>query len=184
MYSDGAGSWTTITGVTTWDNLYYDDGSGTYAYPAIGDIAANSRMQAIISAGAIEYGTDPTYPPFEEKLTDGTYEGFDVDMMDEIAARLSTEYAVTIDAVIVDSDWDPIIPNLQAGEFDVILSAMTKTAERALEIDFTRAYYGSIQAVLGPTDGEVDIGGLPFAGFTFFLGFVAIGLIVRKKRAF
>ncbi|MHA2504596.1 MAG: transporter substrate-binding domain-containing protein, partial [Candidatus Kariarchaeaceae archaeon] len=131
----------------------YDDGDGTYAYPAVGDLAADGLMKAIIDAGTIKFGTDPTYPPFEEKLTDGTYEGFDIDMMDEIAARLSAEYATTITVTIVDSDWDPIIPNLQAGEFDVILSAMTKTAERDQQIDFTRAYYGSIQAVLGPADG-------------------------------
>ncbi len=28
------------------------------------------------------------------------------------------------------NDWDPIIPDLQSGKFDAILSAMTKTAEK------------------------------------------------------
>ena len=46
------------------------------------------------------------------------------------------------------NSWDSIIPDLQSGTFDAILSAMTKTAERAQEIQFTRAYYTSKQGIL------------------------------------
>ncbi|MCY3410662.1 MAG: transporter substrate-binding domain-containing protein [Candidatus Heimdallarchaeota archaeon] len=172
----------------TFDDLpaVYDDGDGNYAYPAIGDLDTAGRLKAIIDAGTIEFGTDPTYPPFEEKLTDGTYEGFDIDMMDEIALRLSAEYDTTITVTIVDSDWDPIIPNLKAGEFDVILSAMTKTPERDAEIDFTRAYYGSIQAIVGPADGKIDLGDddagfLPIPIAPIFAALAVIPLIRRKR---
>ena len=50
------------------------------------------------------------------------------------------------------NDWDPIIPDLQSGKFDAILSAMTKTAERDQVIDFTRAYYTSSQGILANAD--------------------------------
>jgi branched-chain amino acid transport system substrate-binding protein len=57
-----------------------------------------------------------------------------------------------VDAVWVESAWDPIIPNLNAGEMcDAILSAMTKTDERDQVVDFTRAYYTSSQGVIGGT---------------------------------
>ena len=52
--------------------------------------------------------------------------------------------------VWVESGWDPIIPNLNAGEMcDAIISAMTKTEARDQVVDFTRAYYTSSQGVIG-----------------------------------
>ena len=58
--------------------------------------------------------------------------------------------AADVAAVFVTSDWDPIIPNLNAGEMcDAILSAMTKTDEREVVVDFTRGYYTSSQGVIG-----------------------------------
>ncbi len=60
--------------------------------------------------------------------------------------------AADVAAVFVTSDWDPIIPNLNAGEMcDAILSAMTKTDEREVVVDFTRGYYTSSQGVIGAT---------------------------------
>ncbi|MCE7737429.1 MAG: transporter substrate-binding domain-containing protein [Candidatus Heimdallarchaeota archaeon] len=166
---------------THFDDLpaVYDDGSGSYAYPAIGDLVADGKLNAIIDLGELEFGTDPTYPPFEEKQTDGTYVGFDIDMMEEIALRFTAEYSTTIVATITDSDWDPIIPNLKAGEFDVILSAMTKTPERDLEIDFTRAYYGSIQAVVGPTNSTIDVA--PISILPIFAALALVAVVVRRK---
>ncbi|SVC63189.1 uncharacterized protein METZ01_LOCUS316043, partial [marine metagenome] len=63
-------------------------------------------------------------------------------------------------AEFVTSDWDPIIPNLNAGEMcDAILSAMTKTAERDQVVDFTRGYYTSSQGVIGSA-GAAAISGI------------------------
>ena len=60
--------------------------------------------------------------------------------------------AADVASVFVTSDWDPIIPNLNAGEMcDAILSAMTKTDEREVVVDFTRGYYTSSQGVIGAT---------------------------------
>ena len=62
----------------------------------------------------------------------------------------SVDPATDVNAVFVTSDWDPIIPNLNAGEMcDAILSAMTKTDEREVVVDFTRGYYTSSQGVIG-----------------------------------
>jgi polar amino acid transport system substrate-binding protein len=46
------------------------------------------------------------------------------------------------------SDWDPIIANLNAGKFDVIVSGMTRTPQRALRCDFTDPYFETGQALL------------------------------------
>ena len=58
--------------------------------------------------------------------------------------------ASDVSADFVESAWDPIIPNLNAGDMcDAIISAMTKTDEREQAVDFTRAYYTSSQGVIG-----------------------------------
>jgi len=65
--------------------------------------------------------------------------------------------ATDVSADFVTSDWDPIIPNLNAGEMcDAILSAMTKTDAREIVVDFTRGYYTSSQGVIGAS-GSADI---------------------------
>ena len=69
---------------------------------------------------------------------------------DDDTSDWAISMASDVDAVWVESGWDPIIPNLNAGEMcDVIISAMTKTDERDQVVDFTRAYYTSSQGVIG-----------------------------------
>ena len=63
-----------------------------------------------------------------------------------------------VSADFVTSDWDPIIPNLNAGEMcDAILSSMTKTADREVVVDFTRGYYTSSQGVIGASGSATAI---------------------------
>ena len=69
---------------------------------------------------------------------------------DDDTSDWAISMASDVEAVWVESGWDPIIPNLNAGEMcDVIISAMTKTDERDQVVDFTRAYYTSSQGVIG-----------------------------------
>ncbi|MFX0091326.1 MAG: transporter substrate-binding domain-containing protein [Candidatus Hodarchaeota archaeon] len=104
---------------------------------------ATDTLAAIRARGCLIIGTDPTYPPFEEKnAATGEYEGFDIDLANQIALSLGVGLQVE------ESEWDPIIPNLKQSKFDVILSAMTITEAREVEVDFTRWYYKSAQAIL------------------------------------
>ncbi|MEC8997850.1 MAG: transporter substrate-binding domain-containing protein, partial [Candidatus Thermoplasmatota archaeon] len=80
---------------------------------------------------------------------------------DNAASDVSVEW--------VESGWDPIIPNLNAGEMcDVIISAMTKTDERDQVVDFTMAYYTSSQGVIGGSGSTAisDVSELNAAGVT------------------
>ena len=77
--------------------------------------------------------------------------------------------ASDVSVVWVESGWDPIIPNLNAGEMcDVIISAMTKTEARDQVVDFTRAYYTSSQGVIGGSGSAAisDVSELNAAGVT------------------
>ena len=86
---------------------------------------------------------------------------------DDVEWAISKANDVTV--VWVESGWDPIIPNLNAGEMcDVIISAMTKTDARDEVVDFTSAYYTSTQGVIGGTGAAsiTDVSELNAAGVT------------------
>ena len=104
---------------------------------------ATGTLAEIEDRGYLIVGSDTTYPPFEEyNATSEQAQGFDIDLAHQVAIALGVEVKV------VTSDWDPIIPNLKASQFDVIMSAMTITEAREVEVDFTRWYYKSFQAIL------------------------------------
>lgn len=116
-------------------------------------------MLAAAFAGCLG-GEDEPEPEPEDVLgcMDATANNYNADATsddgscthDEPEPEWSLTAADDVNAVFVTSDWDPIIPNLNDGEMcDAILSAMTKTDERELVVDFTRGYYTSSQGVIG-----------------------------------
>ena len=72
-----------------------------------------------------------------------------------------------VEIIFVDSDWAPIIPNLNGGGMcDAILSAMTKTDDREDVVDFTRSYYTHSQGIIGASGSAsiTDVSDLNTAG--------------------
>ena len=132
------------------------------------DPTEGSSLHHVLDTGELTYCTDPFYPPFQSYDSNGTLVGFDVDVADYLASALSAEYDTTVEFVYVESEWDPIIPNLNYGYCDAIISAMTKTEEREQEVDFTRGYYTSSQGVIGALGSESisDVSDLNDPGLT------------------
>ena len=82
-----------------------------------------------------------TFAPFEYVDPDtGELTGFDVDLMYAIAeaSNFEVEYK--------NMDWNSLIAALQTGEADLIVSGMTITDERAMEVKFSDPYFESGQA--------------------------------------
>lgn len=106
----------------------------------------------IKTAGKLVVGSDTSYPPFEEyNATTEKTTGFDVEIGHQIARKIG------VDLEFKTSAWEPIIPNLNSKQFDVIISAMTITAEREESVDFSRWYYQSFQGILVPTGNPDSI---------------------------
>jgi len=103
-----------------------------------------STLDRILSTHTLRVGLNPGYAPFEMLDKDGTMIGFDIDVANYLASQMGNGVRVAV----VKSDWDPIIANLNAGKFDVILSGMTRTPQRALRCDFTDPYFTTGQALL------------------------------------
>jgi polar amino acid transport system substrate-binding protein len=93
-------------------------------------------MLARIKAnGVIRVATDPNYAPQSFLRPDGTFEGFDIDVANEIAKRLG----VTVE--FVTPDWAAIESGHWADRFDISVGSMTITETRKEVLDFTQPYY-------------------------------------------
>jgi polar amino acid transport system substrate-binding protein len=81
---------------------------------------------AIQSSKVIRVGSDIEYPPIEFYKEGTTQtEGLDYDLAQAMAAKLGVKFKF-----IDDTDFAGIIGAMQAGRFDIIMSAMNDTAER------------------------------------------------------
>jgi len=94
-----------------------------------------------IVPGTLTVGSDISWPPFEEYDENGVVVGFDADLVNEIGARLGLE------VVWQDTPFDTIFTNLAQGQFDVVASGATITAERSLQVNFSDGYFNSNQAL-------------------------------------
>jgi ABC-type amino acid transport substrate-binding protein len=108
--------------------------------------------------GKLLMGSDTTYPPFESIDNQGNPEGFDIDVATAIADYLGLELEV------ISVKWEGIIPGLKTGDYDIVMSAMTITPEREMEINFSDPYIDSNQSIAvkeGNTDikSEADLAG-------------------------
>ena len=86
-------------------------------------------------ADTIRLGTEGAYEPWNFVNDSGKLDGFEIELGNELCKRanLSCEW--------VKNDWDSIIPNLKAGNYDAIIAGMSVTTERQQVIDFTSEYY-------------------------------------------
>ncbi len=109
-------------------------------------IAAVTKSDAIetpptLKEGVLQAGSDTSFAPFEFSDEQGGYVGFDVDLVTAIAKKIGLE------AEVVPTAWDGIIPNLVADRYDIIMSAMTITEERRQQISFTDGYIDTNLAI-------------------------------------
>ena len=94
------------------------------------DEIANTVPEEIKSSGKLIVGVNIPYTPNEFKDPSGKIVGFDVDLMNAIAATLG------LTAEYREADFAKIIPSIQGGTFNVGMSSFTDTKEREQTVDF------------------------------------------------
>ena len=86
-------------------------------------------------------GTNVEFAPFEYREGKNIV-GFDIDLIKEIA-RISG-----FEIEFVDMQFDGLLPALESGKIDLIISGMTATEDRKKFVDFSSPYYSTKQAIL------------------------------------
>jgi polar amino acid transport system substrate-binding protein len=98
-------------------------------------------LEEVKKRGVLVVGTEAAYVPYEF-FKDGKIIGYDPEIIDRLVDKLGVK------AQIVDTAWNGIIPALYAKKFDVIVSAMTITKERAEKVLFSMPYADASNVIL------------------------------------
>jgi polar amino acid transport system substrate-binding protein len=100
---------------------------------------AAATLLALTAGAAIaaptRLGTEGAYQPYNYVDDNGNVGGYDIDVGNEVCERAGLECTWVV------NEWDSLIPNLIAGNYDAILADMFVIPERTEKIDFTQIYF-------------------------------------------
>jgi arginine/ornithine transport system substrate-binding protein len=94
---------------------------------------------------------DIPYEPFEYRDENGELTGFEVELATAMCEELNANCEFVIQA------WDGMIPGLLARKFDIIMSSMSITPERAERVLFSEPYYITPGGWFGPESFNTDV---------------------------
>lgn len=97
--------------------------------------AEGDLLATICDRGKIVISTDADYAPYSSVTPTGGYEGFDIDVGDEIGRRLGVE--VEWSAQI----WDTVVAGSWSQRWDMSVGSITVCCDREDLFDFTQPYY-------------------------------------------
>jgi polar amino acid transport system substrate-binding protein len=98
-------------------------------------------LQEIKDRGVLRASTDPAYPPQSFLNDQGEFEGFDIDVTEEIAKRMGVEVQW------ITPSWDVITAGNWNGRWDISVGSMAITPERSEVLYFSPPYYYTPGAV-------------------------------------
>lgn len=97
--------------------------------------AQDSTLTRVLESGQLRVGTTGDWNPMSMKdPASGSYAGFDIDVMNELAADLGVE------VVFVPTEWKTLVPGIVADKYDISTSASI-TTQRIRSVGFTESYY-------------------------------------------
>lgn len=103
-----------------------------------------------LNAAEIRIAVDGSYAPFAETNKNGELFGFDIDITNALCNAMKKKCR------IVPQTWDGMIPGLQAGKFDAVISSMSITHERLKVVDFSNRYYSNSLSFVGAKQSSLS----------------------------
>jgi ABC-type amino acid transport substrate-binding protein len=128
-------------------------GAALFATALAAPAAAESTLEKIRRTKAITLANTGSYPPMGF-MQDGVLAGFDLDFGNELAKRLDAKPTWVV------VEFKGMLASVKSGRADLLVSAVTITAERAEQIAFSDGYidfglgaaYRSVKPVKRPAD--------------------------------
>ena len=112
--------------------------AATYAYGCMKMQTSRAREGL---PSELRVGTAPNYPPLAFK-ENGQLRGVELELAQRLAQELNTKVSV------IETRWEDLIPALEKGEIDVIMSGMSITEDRSQRVRFTVPYLNIGQMAL------------------------------------
>lgn len=111
---------------------------------------AQDIVNQILERGEIRIGMSGDQPPFSMTANDGSLFGLDVDMAKGLADNIGVK------AKLVKMNFRDLIPALQNGEIDMIISGLTMSIDRNKKVAFIGPYLISGNTILSKSDKFMD----------------------------
>ena len=112
---------------------------------AVGCGKEENALSKIKASGKIVLGTSPDYPPFEFVISeDGKSKVVGADI--ELAKKIADKIGVKLE--IKSMDFDSLLPALQSGKVDMVITGMTPDETRRKAVDFSDIYFKGENSVI------------------------------------
>lgn len=95
-------------------------------------------------------GSDAAYAPFESQSADQKIQGFDIEIIHAIAEK--SGLAINV----INTPWEGLFSQLESGDRDILISAITINEERKKVMDFSDPYFEAIQVIALPQNSKVQ----------------------------
>lgn len=132
---------------------------------------ADESNQPLLRVGISEV------PPFVIEEPDGSWRGISIDLWQQVAAQSGLRFELQ------PMPFERLLPSLEQGQLDVVVGALTMTAEREARFDFTHPFYRTGLAIGVPRGGDGSgwaavKGLLSWQFVSLVLGLAALMLVV------
>lgn len=107
-------------------------------------------VPAFAESDKLIVGMELAYPPFETKDENGDPTGVSVDFAKDFGESIGREVEIQ------NISWDGLLPALQTGMIDMVVSSMTITEERGQVVDFSVPYANAYLAILVNAESGVE----------------------------
>lgn len=127
-----------LSGCVTNEEPGTPEGWAAITPPAVPEVQA-LVPQKIRDRGALIIGSNPPFPPFEFKDSQGNIIGVEMDLARGVASVMG------LDLRIIQQDFSKILPAVDAGTIDMGATGFTDTPQRRENYDFVNTLYAGIQ---------------------------------------
>lgn len=148
----------------------------TYAVVGLCVLAAGAGRLAVAQTlpETVKIVTEGAYAPWNFTKPDGTLDGFEIDLANDLCRRAKLTCTISAQA------YDSLIPSLNASKFDAIMAAMSVTAKREEILAFTRSYGSTGQTFATTKDNA--LASLPDTGQLFSLATNETGVAAEVEK--
>ena len=117
--------------------------------PAAVQENADKSWDQIKEKGELRVGLCAAYPPFESRNEKtGEFEGFDIDLANALGQELG------IKATIIDAEWQALLGGLNKGDYDVLITCMSKKEASVENVNMSDVYYNLNDIIVIKNDNE------------------------------
>lgn len=108
-----------------------------------------TKVSNLAAKNELIVGSDAAYAPFESETSDKTVVGFDIDIIKAVADKAGLKIKV------VNTPWEGLFNQLQSGDRDILISAITINEERKKVMDFSHPYFEAVQLIAVRVESKI-----------------------------